>query len=123
MLFTSAKSLTQKCRALAAILYLITRLETRCPRSKKKYPRFHYSSTLAYRSESSLLPPTLEFVMKWFGRTDGRKEAGVILAYSVAKSCKRDGAFPILASSKTDQLPVDDQGPPFFDPRDARAVR
>ncbi|KAH8989139.1 hypothetical protein EDB92DRAFT_1817292 [Lactarius akahatsu] len=68
--------------------------------------------------------------MKRLGRTDGRKEAGVMatvlafLAYSVAtKSCKRDGAFPILASSKADQLPVDDQGPPFFDPRDARAIR
>ncbi|KAH9028648.1 hypothetical protein EDB84DRAFT_1439544 [Lactarius hengduanensis] len=67
-------------------------------------------------------------MVKRLGRTDRRK-AGVMatvlafLAYSVAKSCKRDGAFPILASSKADQLPVDDQGPPFFDPRDARAVR
>ncbi|KAH9168751.1 hypothetical protein EDB89DRAFT_1909113 [Lactarius sanguifluus] len=67
--------------------------------------------------------------MKKLGRTNGRKEAGVMatvlafLAYSVAKSCKRDGAFPILASSQADQLPVDDHGPPFFDPRDARAIR
>src|SRR6266702_1223503 len=36
------KSLTQECRALAAILYLITRLEKRCPGSEKKL-RHHMS--------------------------------------------------------------------------------